>query len=266
KTCPFLIRVFVKSGSHHELDRDFQLPDRLPSKDESQIYAWFDTTLREICLQLLDSSPSLMSNPPIKFSIRSVFLDVPRHSSVSHDGPIPRYKAQDIGTIYSRDLARSASIPTSSGRSLQDLRFVVGDFIDIALISSNAPPAAAASSSPVDQRPSFGIRGASSRAAGGQSSNSREGPRWGRSSGPSPRWGSSKDRRGSGGAFEQSRSSNHGRWGQSSGAHQERTNGGADRDGDRYRDRGGKGKWASSATRKRRDSRSRSPSPARRRR
>lgn len=45
QTCPFLLRVFVKPGAHHEIDRDFQVPDRLPLPDESQLYAWWVLSL-----------------------------------------------------------------------------------------------------------------------------------------------------------------------------------------------------------------------------
>ncbi|KNZ59803.1 uncharacterized protein VP01_1660g15 [Puccinia sorghi] len=260
KTCPFLLRVFVKPGAHHDLERDYQIPDRLPTSDESQIYAWKDTTLRDICLQLLDSNPSIKSNLPLKFSIRLVYLDTPRDlSASSHNAPLARYKSQDIGTIFCRDLARPASAaPMSSLKSLEDVRFCVGDFVDVALLSSfsGAPPGGIPAHSDAGGRPGFSIRGA---ARGAQAPESTS---WGRSGAP-PRWGGPPDRRSGGsGAFEASNPPDNGRWGHNSVTYSERAKGGSHRANDRNRERGGP-KWASSAG-PRRDSRERSP-PRRRR-
>ncbi|PLW17052.1 hypothetical protein PCANC_11872 [Puccinia coronata f. sp. avenae] len=262
KTCPFLLRVFVKPGSHHDLERHYQVPDRLPVSDECQLYAWKDTTLREICLQLLDSNPSIKSNLPLKFSIRLVYLDAPRDlGNSSHNAPLARYKSQDVGTIFCRDLARPASAaPTSSLKSLQDVRFCVGDLVDVALISSFSGTSSGGTSAPSDAaRPGFSIRGAA------RGENPPDSASWGRSAAAPPRWGGPlPDRRSGGsGTFEaSSHPHDHGRWGHNSVTYSERANGGAHRGNERYRDRGGP-TWASSAA-PRRDSRERSP-PRRRR-
>ncbi|KAI9628638.1 hypothetical protein H4Q26_017989 [Puccinia striiformis f. sp. tritici PST-130] len=268
KTCPFLLRVFVKPGTHHDLERDYQIPDRLPVSDECQLYAWKDTTLRDICLQLLDTNPSIKSNLPLKFSIRLVYLDTPRDlSTSSHNAPLARYKSQDLGSIFCRDLARPVSAaPAGSLKSLQDVRFFVGDFVDIALISSfSAPPSAGISAPSETGRAGFGIRGAARGFA--NVAPTSEAPSWGRS-GAAPRWGGAPDRRGGSGTFEASHPPDNGRWGHNSVTYSERTNGGFQRGGnDRYRDRVGPERggprWASNAP-PRRDSRERSP-PRRRR-
>ncbi|KAJ0047541.1 hypothetical protein Pint_15958 [Pistacia integerrima] len=46
KTCPLLLRVFTKIGSHHSVE-DFAVRGKEP-KDEVQIYTWKDATLREL--------------------------------------------------------------------------------------------------------------------------------------------------------------------------------------------------------------------------
>ncbi|KAH9816736.1 Sin3 associated polypeptide p18-domain-containing protein [Melampsora americana] len=201
KTCPFLLRVFVKPGSYHDLDRDFQLPDKLPSTDESQLYAWKDTTLRDICLQIVETSPSVKLTSGAKFSIRLIFLDAPRDVSST---AVARYKSQELGTVFARDLSRdstSGPAPGASARTLQELQFMVGDYLDIALLPTHPTPGTAFS--PTESRMGFGIRGAASASARNTPNSALDGPRWGRptssntwgapSSGP-PRWGNSGDR------------------------------------------------------------------------
>ncbi|KAF3790974.1 Histone deacetylase complex subunit [Nymphaea thermarum] len=46
KTCPLLLRVFTKIGTHHTKE-DFAVRGKEP-KDEVQIYTWKDATLREL--------------------------------------------------------------------------------------------------------------------------------------------------------------------------------------------------------------------------
>nr|XP_025657880.1 histone deacetylase complex subunit SAP18 isoform X1 [Arachis hypogaea] len=46
KTCPLLLRVFTKEGSHHTME-DFAVRGKEPS-EEVQIYTWKDATLREL--------------------------------------------------------------------------------------------------------------------------------------------------------------------------------------------------------------------------
>ncbi|KAG0149511.1 hypothetical protein CROQUDRAFT_669200 [Cronartium quercuum f. sp. fusiforme G11] len=277
KTCPFLLRVFVKPGSYHDIDREFQLPDRVPLPDESQLYAWKDTTLRDICLQLIENSPSVKLTPTIKFSIRQIFLDTrdslsgPSAYHASGDGPLARYRSQELGVIFARDLAResaSGPAPGAAARTLQELQFMVGDFLDVALLPVHPPIGPAFAST--DARIGFGIRGAASGMSRPPSTALIDGPRWGRP-GPSsgwggapsaqPRWGTAGDRRGS--AFETTRSRggppptgpDARRWGHNATSY----NGAGDRD--RFESRSYRGTNGNS--RRRGDSRSRSPSPRR---
>jgi len=47
KTCPFLLQVFCKLGDYHSID-SFITSNASPRSDEVHIYAWPDSTLREI--------------------------------------------------------------------------------------------------------------------------------------------------------------------------------------------------------------------------
>ncbi|KAI9627985.1 hypothetical protein H4Q26_018262 [Puccinia striiformis f. sp. tritici PST-130] len=106
--------------------------------------------------------PINKSNLPLKFSIRLVYLDTPRDlSTSSHNAPLARYKSQDLGSIFCRDLA--------------------------------PPPSAGISAPSETGRAGFGIRGAARGFA--NVAPTSEAPSWGRS-GAAPRWGGAPDRRG----------------------------------------------------------------------
>ncbi|GAA5843652.1 hypothetical protein JCM11251_006396 [Rhodosporidiobolus azoricus] len=143
KTCPSLLRVFVKNGAHHQ-DTDFGV-STLPTADEHQLYTWRDTTLREILLLLRDVDPSLRSTPAARFSLRLVFWDADKE----------RFRSEELAVIAAKDLT-----PTSSGagggahagaprgnytnprldRTLADAKFVVGDYLSVAHLGTPAAP------------------------------------------------------------------------------------------------------------------------------
>ncbi|GAA5880149.1 hypothetical protein JCM8547_001580 [Rhodosporidiobolus lusitaniae] len=141
KSCPHLLRAFVRSNTHHS-DSEFTVSS-LPTADEHQLYTWRDSTLREILLLLRDSDPSLRSSPLARYSLRLVFWDA------DHD----RYKSDDIATVSTKDL-----LPVSSGssgssgvgggkylnprldRTLADANFVIGDYLSVAYMSGVGPP------------------------------------------------------------------------------------------------------------------------------
>ncbi|KAI5481027.1 hypothetical protein MNV49_006213 [Pseudohyphozyma bogoriensis] len=122
KTSPFLLRTFVRTGSGHR-DEEFAV-DRVPHNDEHQLYAWKDTTFRELLLLLRDSSPILRSHHHARYNVRLVYFD----SSTS------RYTFKDLFTIPVRDLVSSQSRPGPSERTLDEISFVVGDYIDVAYL------------------------------------------------------------------------------------------------------------------------------------
>ncbi|GAA6009872.1 SAP18 family protein [Rhodotorula paludigena] len=175
RTCPSLVRVFVKTGAHHP-DSAFSHA-HLPTHDELQLFTWRDSTLREILLLARDALPSLAAPSPAapaaastaRYSLRLVYYD-PDSSS---------YKSSDLATIPARDLALAASdLPASSrlDRTLADAKFVPGDFLALAHLGADgpAPPAPAAAAHGANGvgvaragAAPFGIRGAA-RGAGPQ--------------------------------------------------------------------------------------------------
>ncbi|KAJ3102601.1 Histone deacetylase complex subunit sap18 [Phlyctochytrium planicorne] len=118
KTCPFLVRIFCKTGSHHEVS-DFGV-DKLPTADEIQIHTWKDATLRELASLLSQTQPSLLL-PTARISFRAAYQDITR-------GGI--YNLKDLGSIT--NFRRTPD----EEKTLDEARFVIGDYIDVAIYVS----------------------------------------------------------------------------------------------------------------------------------
>ncbi|CAL9006963.1 unnamed protein product, partial [Prunus brigantina] len=68
KTCPLLLRVFTKVGSHHT-NEDFAVRGKEP-KDEVQIYTWKDANLRELTDLVKEVAPAARRrNAKLSFAI-----------------------------------------------------------------------------------------------------------------------------------------------------------------------------------------------------
>ncbi|TFK17863.1 hypothetical protein FA15DRAFT_628464, partial [Coprinopsis marcescibilis] len=143
QTAPFLIRTFVKIGGFHRLalfeDGTF------PTTDEHQIFTWKDATLREVLTTLRNTSPHVaeIKHPLARFSFKTVYADSANKG---------RYAQKDLGMVYSRDILGEPGAagltaprlllddelpPTQrerEERSLDDLRFVPGDFLVVSVI------------------------------------------------------------------------------------------------------------------------------------
>ncbi|ORX51748.1 hypothetical protein BCR36DRAFT_37316 [Piromyces finnis] len=114
KVCPFLLRVFCKRGSHHRIE-DFTI-NHQPVEDEIQIYTWKDASLREIASLLAEVDPKYAKHGN-SLSFKSVYLDNIR----------ARYNSKDLGVI-------NVSKPSKTDETtLEENRFIIGDFIDVAL-------------------------------------------------------------------------------------------------------------------------------------
>lgn len=186
KTCPSLLRVFVKSGSHHA-DADFST-NQLPTRDEHQVYTWRDSTVREVLNLVRDADPALRATtlPLARFSVRIVFWDA----------NTDRYTSQEIAVANLRDLlhpsgaagaSRQGPAPATTNarldRTLADAKFVVGDFLDIAFIAPevNAPAAAVPKAGPSVVPPTAraGSHGAPGHGSNGHGFGRRDDSTWG---------------------------------------------------------------------------------------
>ncbi|KAM0751580.1 SAP18-domain-containing protein [Meredithblackwellia eburnea MCA 4105] len=165
KTCPFLLRTFVKPHQHHS-DADYSI-DRLPFQNEHQLYVWMDSSIRELLILLRDASPPLRVNPLARFSVRVVYFDTTRD----------QYRSRDLGLVTARDLtstSNSASVAAqrssqAAERTLDDFKFVIGDYIDVAVL---APSMGQGGMNP-SFAPGFGGRGPPSGPIGGLPGGSR---------------------------------------------------------------------------------------------
>ncbi|KAH9927334.1 Sin3 associated polypeptide p18-domain-containing protein [Fomitopsis serialis] len=140
KTAPFLIRTFIKIGSFHRVAQFEDGP--IPTADEHQIFTWKDATLREVLTTLRATAPALpeMRHPLARYSFRTLYADSATRG---------RLNQKDLGIVYSRDiLGEPGSLaapaprlltdedvpPGDDERSLDELRFVPGDYLCVAVL------------------------------------------------------------------------------------------------------------------------------------
>ncbi|KAH8096579.1 histone deacetylase complex protein [Cristinia sonorae] len=167
KTAPFLIRTFLKINTFHRLS---QFEDgNAPVADEQQIFTWKDATLREVLTTLRNTAPHTTEfrHPLARYTFRAIYAD-----SASRG----RFAQKDLGVVYSRDILgepgtltaaaprllrdeEDTYVPNVAGvdlgkelgdksreeRTLDELRFVPGDYLCVMVVLpksvSAAPPA-----------------------------------------------------------------------------------------------------------------------------
>ncbi|KAI1608477.1 Sin3 associated polypeptide p18-domain-containing protein [Exophiala viscosa] len=150
-TAPFLLNCCYRTSAFHNL-ADFPVPTpsnphpHLPA--HLQIYTWMSCTLRELAHLLTQALPHVLPDPSIgtRLSFRLVYPDV--HASRGMGGRLEsegrgRYLSKEIGSVV-------VSAPESSNgekdgtfslegedaeKTLEDARFVIGDFIDCAVFA-----------------------------------------------------------------------------------------------------------------------------------
>ncbi|KAI5114776.1 hypothetical protein M0805_005499, partial [Coniferiporia weirii] len=144
KTAPFLMRTFVKIGGFHRVD--FFEDGTLPTTDEHQIFTWKNASLKEVLTSLRLSAPLSpeVRHPLAKFAFRALYADAAARGRIAH---------RDLGIVYSRDVLgepgtlntpaarlledgerEHASEHPQTDRSLEELRFVPGDYMCVSVI------------------------------------------------------------------------------------------------------------------------------------
>ncbi|PHH85720.1 hypothetical protein CDD83_11251 [Cordyceps sp. RAO-2017] len=139
---PFLLQLFYRTGA-------FQRPDEFAAESlppHISIYTWPDCTLSELAMELAASNPSALPYPAVgtRLAFQLVYPDI--RGAVSGGNASPRYAAKDLGSIVigqGGPGADTASFGDSNnplrgdqevGRTLDDARFVVGDFVSCAIL------------------------------------------------------------------------------------------------------------------------------------
>ncbi|KAJ6116241.1 Sin3 associated polypeptide p18 [Penicillium capsulatum] len=139
-------------------------PAPLPAHLE--IYTWHSCTLRELSQLITSALPSLLPDPPVgtRLCFRLVFPDA-RGAAIMGPDAHGRYTSKDLGSVIvgprnspyrgeegadDPEEARPRPAPlrfqgSEADKSLQDARFIVGDFVECALHQhpvggSGAPP------------------------------------------------------------------------------------------------------------------------------
>lgn len=84
-----------------------------------------DSTVSELLLSLRDLAPSLRANPLARYSLRLIF----------YDPQLSRFTSRELATLSARDLLPSNAGGQGGRRTLDDVRFVVGDWVDVAYYS-----------------------------------------------------------------------------------------------------------------------------------
>ncbi|PRQ57741.1 putative Sin3 associated polypeptide p18 [Rosa chinensis] len=115
KTCPLLLRVFTKAGSHHVND-DFAVRGKEP-KDEVQIYTWKDASLRELTDLVKEVAPAARRRNA-KLSFAFVYPD-----------KRGRFVVREVGQTFSFGNGR-----LDDGKTLAELGFEIGDYLDVAIM------------------------------------------------------------------------------------------------------------------------------------
>ncbi|KAA0049010.1 histone deacetylase complex subunit SAP18 [Cucumis melo var. makuwa] len=116
KTCPLLLRVFTKIGSHH-FNEDFAVRGKEP-RDEVQIYTWKDATLRELTDLVVKEVAPEARRRNAKLSFALVYPD--RHG---------RFVLREVGKTFSFGNRR-----LDDSLALGELGFQIGDYLDVAII------------------------------------------------------------------------------------------------------------------------------------
>ncbi|KJZ68539.1 hypothetical protein HIM_12067 [Hirsutella minnesotensis 3608] len=139
---PFLVQLFYRSGSFYRPD-DFA-SSSLPA--HISIYTWSSCTLSELAMELAATKPSALPYPAIgtRLVFQLVYPDIRSATSI-HNSP-PRYAVKDLGSIVIGQGAQEADMSgfgdttiasrgeQETGRTLDEARFVVGDFISCAIL------------------------------------------------------------------------------------------------------------------------------------
>ncbi|KAH7912930.1 Sin3 associated polypeptide p18-domain-containing protein [Hygrophoropsis aurantiaca] len=156
KTAPFLIRAFVKVGTFHRLSLFEE--NTLPTTDEQQIFTWKDATLREVLTTLRNVAPTIpeFRHPLARYSFRAIYADAANRG---------RFAQKELGIVYSRDILgepgsleapaprlledtdndnRELSEREKEERTLDELRFVPGDYLCVAILLPKGATTAAA--------------------------------------------------------------------------------------------------------------------------
>ncbi|KAF5023345.1 hypothetical protein F66182_4583 [Fusarium sp. NRRL 66182] len=185
-TTPFLLKLFYRTGALHR-------PDEFASNSlppHVSVYTWSDCTLNELALDLVAAKPSAFPSPYVGCHLvfQLVFPDLRNASAVANSPP--HYGIKDLGSIViggDSEVDSSGDIPidiTTGSRdkdkTLNDARFVVGDYITCTILPPLSDGSVAPAASVRREHTSGSLDGQTSYRGGRDNGIGRSGPRGGR--------------------------------------------------------------------------------------
>lgn len=117
KVCPLLLRVFTKHGGHHGLDEFATRGDE--PKEEVQMYTWKDATLRELTDLLKEVVPEARR----------------RDARLSFSFVYPNRQGRNVMKQAGITNSNARRQTVDDNKTLQELGFQTGDFLDVAIYS-----------------------------------------------------------------------------------------------------------------------------------
>ncbi|KAL7267771.1 hypothetical protein RUND412_009629 [Rhizina undulata] len=141
RTTPFLLKLFYRQGGFHRLD-DFRAQNQ--PRDHVSIYTWRDCTLHELSFLLSSALPSLCP-PRSRCGFRLIYADT-RYGAA-------RYTSKDLGAVVP---SGDAALDNVGKKTLSEVQFVVGDWIDVAIYPEGHGGVSAAGGAAVGGAPRFG--------------------------------------------------------------------------------------------------------------
>ncbi|KAI0180827.1 Sin3 associated polypeptide p18-domain-containing protein [Hypoxylon sp. FL1284] len=173
-TPPFMLRLFYRNGAFHRPDEftASHLPPHIT------IHTWPDCNLAELSRSIAAAKSALLPSPAIgtRLAFRLIFPDTRSGGGGSSgQGAAARYMIKELGSVVVGDggrgldpadaEARSTLDETDRDKTLDDARFVVGDYVSCAIL----PPLPDGSVAPSAGAGARGGRGAGeARAAAGR--------------------------------------------------------------------------------------------------
>ncbi|RDA87276.1 hypothetical protein CP532_1326 [Ophiocordyceps camponoti-leonardi (nom. inval.)] len=161
-SAPFLVHLIYKTGA-------FYRPEDFASKTlppHVSLYTWPSCTLSELAMELMASKPCALPHPAIgtRLVFQLVYPDL--RSTASFGDGLPRYAVKDLGSIVigqggpgaeTSELGAAGGTSRNNhdiGRTLNDARFVAGDFVSCAIL----PPLSDGSVAPASNARTYGNR------------------------------------------------------------------------------------------------------------
>ncbi|MCJ1475445.1 TATA-binding protein-associated factor 2N [Lambiella insularis] len=163
-TTPFHLKLFYKTGGFHRPE-EFPTSPTSPLPPHLQIYTWPTCTLRELSHLLTSALPSLLPDPSIgtRLSYRLIFPDT---REISRQGP-GRFLSKELGSVVVggdgpgihplevdgegeggsgeagvapassvvREGPMAGKLEGEPEKTLQEARFVIGDYVDCAIFA-----------------------------------------------------------------------------------------------------------------------------------